>query len=210
MADPYLIPGTFILQNKLGLTDFDELSDAEHELIGIGSLLLFNSTRRLQVSMTAWKTVHKVLFHEIYEWAGEYRTIFISKENNRGVSRFCSPDRIEVEGGKVMGGLRAALKYVNQVPLPKIMDAMADVYIALNQVHPFREGNGRSQKLFFSVIARQHGIHLDWTAITPADHIEAAVNGDHGEPELMREHFRSIGKTRPVSEISLSLHGRRT
>ena len=208
MPDPYLIPGMFVLRNKLGLTDFKELSTSEYEYAVVGAIELFKSERKFQISMRAWRTIHKGLLHDVYDWAGEYRTIFISKENERGLSRFCAPDRIEVEGTKALEGLKAALKYINQAPLPKVMDAMADSYIALNQVHPFREGNGRSQKLFFSLIARQHGIQLHWNAIDPADHIAAAVNGDHGEPALMREHFRAIGKVRPISDIALSLHGR--
>jgi len=133
MPDPYLLPGTFTLRNRLGLTDPDELAQAEYEFAEVAAAELFSAKRTLQVSMRAWKTIHKHLLRDVYDWAGEYRTIFISKENDRGVSRFCPPDRIEVEGNKALDGLKAALKYVDREPLTKIMNAMADAYIALNQ-----------------------------------------------------------------------------
>ncbi|HEV7369734.1 hypothetical protein [Arenibaculum sp.] len=74
---------------------------------------------------------------------------------------------------------------------------MADAYVALNEVHPFREGNGRSQKVFFTLVARRHGIHLNWGAVDPDEHDVAAIEGSYGELSRMREHFRAIGKLRP-------------
>lgn len=102
MPDPYLIPGTFVLWNNLGLTDFKELSTSEYEYAVVGALELFKSERKFQISMRAWRAIHKSLLHDVYDWVGEYRTIFISKENERGLSRFCAPDRIEIEGTKAL------------------------------------------------------------------------------------------------------------
>ncbi|TIM99988.1 MAG: hypothetical protein E5Y38_14850 [Mesorhizobium sp.] len=209
MADPYLVPGSGgLLRNKLGLTTVEELREAEYQYAVAGALELFASPRNIQVSMRGWRTVHKVLFWEVYDWAGEYRTVFLTKDNERGRSRFCEPSRIEAQGTRALDGLKAALRHLDQVPFEKIIAAFADSYIDLNQVHPFREGNGRSQKVFFSLIARSHGIQLNWAEISPDEHNKAAIDGSFGELDLMRHHFRLIAERRSGKPITLSYPSR--
>jgi len=198
MADPYLIPETGVLRNKLGITDASELAEADYQIAeaSAAELLEFfcSSDRLIQVSMHGWRTVHKALFDDIYDWAGEYRTVFMSKESFRGVSHFCAPDRIGVEGDRALEGLKAALRHhLRWAPLKKVLNGMADAYAALNQVHPFREGNGRSQKIFFTLLALRHGIRLNWGAIAPEAHDVAAVHGFHGDMTMIREQFQAIG-----------------
>ncbi|HEV7369735.1 hypothetical protein [Arenibaculum sp.] len=111
MADPYLIPDTFVLRNKLGITDADVLARAEYEIVEASAAELLEgyrvARRPLQVSMPAWRTVRKALFRDVYDWAGEYRSVFISKENFKGKSDFCAPDRIGIEGERALAGLKA-------------------------------------------------------------------------------------------------------
>jgi cell filamentation protein len=64
----------------------------------------------------------------------------------------------------------------------------------LNFLHPFREGNGRSQKVFFSAVCKPVGIELAWSAIPVEEHSVAASRAMNEDPSLMREHFRSIAK----------------
>jgi len=158
--------------------------------------------------MRGWRTVHKVLFREIYDWAGGYRTVFLTKDNERGRSRFCDPQRIETEGEKALQGLKSALRRIDQAPFEKVVEAFADAYIDLNYVHPFREGNGRSQKVFFSLIARSHGIQLNWAALSADEHNKAAIDGSVGEPDLMRRHFQMIMERRATEPVTLSYPSR--
>ncbi|MCA0417739.1 MAG: Fic family protein [Proteobacteria bacterium] len=212
MSDPYLIPGTLVLKNKLGIVEIDELIKAEYEITEASAAEFFDalraSGRHLQLSMRGWQTVHKVIFRDIYDWAGAYRTIYISKENSRGISRFCAPDRIVVEGERAISALKAALRHLGRAPFTNILVSMADAYVALNEIHPFREGNGRSQKMFFSILARQHGIQLNWDSIDSDEHNLAAIEGSFGEMSRMREHFCAMGELRPAASVTLSYLGR--
>lgn len=71
---------------------------------------------------------------------------------------------------------------------------LADIYGQLNFLHPFREDNGRSQKVFFSAVCKPVGIELAWFAIPTEEHNVAARRSMNGDPSLMREHFKSIVK----------------
>lgn len=194
MSDPYLIPNTFTLKNTLGITDPELLQLTESEKVRFRSIELVQSNRNVQVSMSSLKTIHKTLFRDVYEWAGQYRTIYISKENDYGVTRFLPYEHIASDGNKTMDHLNSVLRHINGDPLNKLLDSLADVYLELNHIHPFREGNGRTQKLFFRNVAKQHGLVIDWKLIAKSDHIEAAVRGGLGDPSMMREHFRLIGR----------------
>ncbi|WP_095090316.1 Fic/DOC family protein [Mesorhizobium sophorae] len=205
MADPYLVPGSEgLLRNEIGLTTIEELWEAEYHYAEVGAAELFASQRNIQLSMRGWRTVHKVLFRDVYDWAGEYRTVFLIKDNERGRSRFCEPSRIEAEGTRVLDGLKATLRHLDHAPFEKIAEEFAGAYVDLNQVHPFRVGNGRSQKVFFSLIARRYGIQLNWAEISPEEHNKAAVDGSFGELGLICQHFRSIAERRSGNTVTLS------
>lgn len=193
MSDPYLVPETFVLKNKFGASGHEQLQDSEGRATMARAVELLEIERKLQISMQGWKAIHKLLFRDVYDWAGEYRTIYIAKENARGITRFLPHERIAVEGEKTMRHLKTVLRYANSAPINKLMAGLADVYLELNHIHPFREGNGRSQKLFFRNVLRPHGLNLDWSKVSKNDHIEAAVAGGLGDPSLMREHFNFIG-----------------
>lgn len=203
MSDPYLIPGTFVLKNKLGITDGNLLQQHESNIAGIRTYEFLESGRKIQVSMQSWKTIHKLLFRDVYDWAGQYRNIYISKENDRGITRFLPFERITTEGNKAMDHMKSVLRHASSENLDKILSSLADVYLEMNYIHPFREGNGRSQKLFFECTLAQYGIDLDWSKVSRDLHIEAAVAGGLGSPSLMRDQFQIIGTRVNNSDITL-------
>jgi cell filamentation protein len=90
--------------------------------------------------------------------------------------------------------------------LGRIADNLAEVYGHLNLLHPFREGNGRSQKLFFSAVCKPVGIELACSELPVADYNKAASLAMKGDPSLMKEHFRAI--TKKVDHPSLRLRRR--
>jgi cell filamentation protein len=194
MPDPYLIPGTNVLRNKLNIVDADELNAAEYEFAELATAKLVLLDKSFPCTLHAWRTVHHLLFDRIYDWAGELRTIFITKRNDRGLGKFSAPDNIARDAAVGFTALAATLRHIPNAPLDRILVGMADAYVLLNQVHPFREGNGRSQKVLFARLARQSGIILDWDRIDPEEHIEAAIDASYGDPTLMRQHFLSMGE----------------
>jgi hypothetical protein len=70
MKDPYLIPGTDVLRNKLGFTDHEKLDRAMHDIAESAALKLFASRRRVPPTMAGWQTVHRAMFGAIFDWAG--------------------------------------------------------------------------------------------------------------------------------------------
>lgn len=205
MSDPYLIPGTDVLRNKLGVLDPDELDSKIHDIAIIESSFLFNEGPPVKPLLTGWRAVHKAMFGEIFDWAGEFRTIHIRKldENGAPSGYFTSPERIAADGKGAIQHLGATLRRAMTDDLARIADNLAEVYGHLNLLHPFREGNGRSQKVFFSAVCKPIGIELAWSDLPVADHYKAASLAMKGNPSLMKEHFRGI--TKKVSHPSLRL-----
>lgn len=120
--------------------------------------------------------IHRYLFQDIYEWAGRIRTVDIS----RGESRFCNVRHIETYAVTVFSSLKAEGHLQN---LSKdIFAARAAHYLSeINAIHPFREGNGRVQRLFMSQLAENAGFLLSYAALSRAEMytaMEAAFFGD--------------------------------
>lgn len=85
-----------------------------------------------------------LFFQDLYDWAGQLRTVDISK----GSTRFCNVQRIEPEASKLLAKMAMANYFVG-LPRNQLIESLADFYNELNVIHPFREGNGRVSRLFF-------------------------------------------------------------
>ncbi len=114
MKDPYLIPGTDVLRNKLGFADHEQLDRAMHDIAESAALKLFASRRRVPSTMAGWQTVHRAMFGAIFDWAGEFRTIHIRKvlEGEQREAWFTSFERIASEGAKAAKNLTATLRHI--------------------------------------------------------------------------------------------------
>ena len=127
--------------------------------------------------------VHNHLFRDLYEWAGEVRTIDISK----GDTRFCTADRIQPEADKLFLALSDA-GWLEGLGRTDLVVRIAEFYGDLNVVHPFREGNGRAQRLFFEHIIINAGYEIDWWQVEEFEWLRAnieAVNCDYQGMELL-------------------------
>ncbi len=183
MKDPYLIPGTDVLRNKLGFTDHERLDRATHDIAESAALKLFAARRRIPSTMPGWQAVHRAMFTAIFDWAGQFRTIHLRKAKN----------------------LTATLRHIPSGTIERIAENLADVYAQMNEVHPFREGNGRSQKVFFSLVCRPYNLQLRWDKIDPAEHNVAARAASANEFSLMRRHFRAMVSPLPEGQVALYL-----
>jgi cell filamentation protein len=164
--DPYLIPGTSILQNKLGLKNRELLDNAERA---------FTTQRASEGAPTDnfdiahLKAIHKHLFQDIYSWAGELRSVEISKEGNR----FQFRKYIEAGMSDIHKRIIAA-KYFRRSTIHEFAEAVGPIIGDLNYCHPFREGNGRTQLIYLQQLAKRAGHSLDIRHIDPATWIEAS------------------------------------
>lgn len=195
MTDDYCYENG-VLKNKLGITDENELSEAESRLTYLKTAELLDNPIRGNFDLDHLKEIHREIFGEIYEWAGEIRTVDISK----GDTTFCLSRNIEnyakttvfPEIGKDLEKLKKAPS-IYQGRLPEIL---AYHLGEINALHPFREGNGRAQKLFIGQMAKSHGLEIHWHKMPMDQFIKGSVESFKTTPriftELIRENSRQI------------------
>ena len=149
------------LQNKLGLTDELELAREEERISKQKALALYD-TGLLNTfpvgTFAGLAMIHKSLFEDIYEFAGQMRTVNIAKGNFRFAP--------------VMY-LRPALESIDQMP-QSTFDEIIEKYVEMNVAHPFREGNGRSTRIWLDSILKKklHQV-VDWSRVDKSDYLMA-------------------------------------
>jgi len=181
--DVYCIPGTAVLKNKAGITDQDQLDEYEGDFTAIRLLELTQNPVEGSFDLAHLCKIHQYLFQDIYEWAGEVRTVDII----RGDSRFCNVRHIQSYSNTVFSAL-AAEKYLVSLEPKVFAHRLAHYLSEINAIHPFREGNGRVQRLFISQLAEHAGYYLDYSALEQAELYP-----------VMQESF--LGNEQPLSEL---------
>ena len=169
----YCYPNSSILKNKLHIQDEKILEQAELELSEYASLHIEYTEPPYDLQYL--KNIHYSLFSDLYEWAGELRQVDISK----GDTRFCTFSRIEVEANKLFKQLQSQ-NYFQHLEQQQLIIQLADFYCELNVIHPFREGNGRTQRIFFEHLLAYCGYGVDWSQIESQERwIQANIEGFH-------------------------------
>ena len=154
-ADPYCYPGTAVLINTLGLKDQERLDAFEAEITAQRASEPLPSGH---LSYRQYCAIHRHLFQDVYPWAGKLRTVRISKEG----SAFCYPEYIEREMQRLFAGL-SEQKHFAGLDAAAFVGKAAHFLTEMNAIHPFREGNGRTQLSFLTVMAERagHPLHLE-------------------------------------------------
>ena len=166
----YCYPHTHILKNKLDIHDKEQLFKAEQEL---SSARYFEISQRPipgDFSLQHLCAIHRYIFQDIYEWAGQIRTVDISKG-----TIFCLTQFIEIEFKKVQDWL-IAHNYLKDVDDKEQMSKMLAYLIGeINMIHPFREGNGRAQRVYVEYVCMNNGhFDLDFAKTTRNDMVLAS------------------------------------
>ncbi len=186
-VDPYVDPDSGILRNKLGLTTQADLDAAESDIasLEIVEMTVENSPSLVAADFDILKDIHHQIFKLIYDWAGELRTINVSKDK----TKFCEFQFIEAEGKRIFDEL------IHDNFLRKVSDKtdflkrLAYYYSELNLLHPFREGNGRTLRTFISILAvHSNGSIIAWDKMNYNENIAAcayAVYHDESKIERM-------------------------
>jgi cell filamentation protein len=179
--DPYVYPGTDVLRNKFGLRDATVLAELEHELSAGRAVALRGRPLPGGYDFAHLKAFHRRLFGDVYPWAGERRTVPIAKGN----TLFALPDHIEPYLDGVLGDLPRE-DYLRGTPADHLPDRLAHYMAEINAAHPFREGNGRTQRAFIAQLAAEAGHHLAWEKLTADRNIAAAVAAMGGNNSPLR------------------------
>jgi cell filamentation protein len=180
-GDPYLDPASGVLRNLLGITDAAELARAEAALSA--SRLIDLERRRLPggYDLAHLQAFHRYILGDVYAWAGQLRTVSIAKG-----SVFCLPQHLESYAADMLGRLAAADRLRGLAREPFIT-ALAGFLADVNALHPFREGNGRAQRAFFSQLAHDAGHHIAWVRMDPDRNMAASGAAHHGDLAPLRD-----------------------
>jgi cell filamentation protein len=178
--DPYTDPATGVLRNKLGLVTAAELAAAEREITHAALILLRESPARPTYDLPHLCEIHRRIFGDIYDWAGQVRTVAIAKG-----SPFCLPQYIEPAAADIFSQLRKE-DFLRNLAREEFLSRLTYYLGHVNAVHPFREGNGRAQRAFFGQLASEAGYILGWQRLDASRNIAASAAAMRGDADPMR------------------------
>lgn len=182
-----------VLENKLGLTNQVELAKAEEKLSKQKAKELYDSGKINEIEVGTFKglaEIHDFLFSEIYNFAGKIRTVNIAKGNFRFVP--------------VMY-LEHSLKHIDQMPQTSF-DEIIKKYVEMNIAHPFREGNGRSTRIWLDLILKEELQKVvDWNLINKEDYLSAMERSPVNDLEI--RYLISNALTDEINDRELYMKG---
>jgi cell filamentation protein len=180
-AAPYTDPVSGIHRNKLKLGTAAELEAAEREITHAALIWLRESPAQATNDLSHLCAIHRRIFGDIYDWADQIRTVAIAKG-----SMFCLPQFIEPAAAEIFRQLRQE-KLLQGLNRYAFIDRLTYYLGEVNAIHPFREGNGRTQRAFFEQLTADAGYTLTWQHLDAARNVMASDAIMRGDPGPMRE-----------------------
>ena len=182
-----------ILENKLGLTNQVELAKAEEKLSKQKAKELYDSGKINEIEVGTFKglsDIHAFLFSEIYDFAGKIRSVNIAKGN----FRFAPVMYLEY-----------SLKHIDQMPQTSFEEIIKK-YVEMTIAHPFREGNGRSARIWLDLILKEEVQKVvDWSLIDKADYLSAMERSPINDLEIRYLIFNAL--TDKIDDRELYMKG---
>ena len=181
------------LENKLGLTSSADLAREEERISKKKALALFESGKldKLEAGkFSTLKAIHKYLFEEIYDFAGEIRNVNISKGNFRFAPLMY---------------LEASLDNIDKMP-QSTFDEIVEKYVEMNIAHPFREGNGRSTRIWLDLIFKiELRKVVDWSMVDKEDYLLAMERSPIRDIEI--KHILKAALTDDINSREVYMKG---
>jgi cell filamentation protein len=179
-------PGTTCLINKLGIQDETELADTEAAVVLGKASLLDQQPIPGVFDFDHYKRIHQFLFCDLYDWAGQIRTINLSKKGTAFVPA------AEIESCAVACFKRLAEFSGEGMSHRELAEEVADFYHTVNMLHPFREGNGRTQRIFFTQWIRSLGYDFDLSSVDPDAFMIATIYAAQGVMDQLADFFEQM------------------
>lgn len=174
--------------NKLGIRDVEELKKAEREITSVRLANARVHKIKGNFDLQHLMDIHKYIFQDIYDWAGEIRWVNIAKGN-----MFCNYPFIEANAESLFRKLKQE-KYLKETPENDMPLRLAYYLSEINVIHPFREGNGRTQRLFIEYLAEDNGYSVDFSQVTSDEMIRASAEAFACQYDSMNQLFQRITK----------------
>jgi cell filamentation protein len=178
MSD-YFVNDDDVLENKLGISDPQKFKAAEQDIVVKKTARLLDEAPTI-FNFEYLKHIHKVLFEDIYSFAGQIRMVDIAKPEAN--APFAHAKFIESESERIFSDLKNK-NYLVGIDKQLFVREIANISAELNALHPFREGNGRTIRLFLILLADHAGYLLDYSQVSAKELINAdklAFEGNSG------------------------------
>lgn len=195
--DPYVYSGSNVLINKFNIKNQEKLDDLE---LGCFVVALKNGIPEGNFDLNHLKNIHKSLLGDLYPWAGEIRSVNIAKPSGT----FCASNFIEPELNKLFNKLSKDNLLENIEDKNMFIEKFAYYLGEVNAIHPFREGNGRTTRVFFQELAVHNGYYLDFSKVSKNEYIHAAMTSHNLADNYFLEKVLSKALVQPELQLSKS------
>lgn len=191
-TDPYVYPGTTCLRNRAGIRDPERLARLEAEQTTIRIAQLERAPIAGSYDLEHLRAFHRRIFGDLYDWAGELRSVAIAKDS----TGFALPQHLETYLSRVFDELGAENR-LDGLGRERFLDRLTHFSAELNAAHPFREGNGRTQRAFLGQLAQAAGYTLAWRRLPREANIEAARASHRGNNAPLHALLDELLEPRP-------------
>ena len=175
--------GTTCLVNKLGIRDEEKLAEVEAQITFAKTVMLEENPIEGNFDFEHFKRIHEFLLCDLYEWAGQVRTVDISKKR----TKFLDAKSIEKIANKCFS--KIAEGYLENLPFEDFAKRIAEFYNDVNYIHPFREGNGRTQRVYFTQLIRHYGYDINFSEVDTDELMIATIQASQGVIDFLIEFF---------------------
>lgn len=182
----YCYPDSNVLINKLGIENLLTLVLAEREFTSLRVYELEENPVKGNLDLNHLQEIHKYIFQDLYEWAGQIRTVNIAKGNV-----FCECRQITQQSEQLLKNLQGE-RYLIGVQKNKIAERFGYYFGEINKIHPFREGNGRSQREFIKSLGLVSGYDMDFSKVNSSEMIDFCDKAFHGDFSHLVSMFNQI------------------
>lgn len=179
--------GTTVMINKLGLKSQTALDEVEAVAVTLHSAEIEGEGFDAPFTFDFYCNLHKRLFGDLYEWAGELRTVDLSKKGT-----FFYPAESLRRFGNAKFERLQELDEFRGLSRSQLIDEITDFYHELNMLHPFREGNGRTQRVFFTLLLRRLGYSISFAECDTDELMMATIYAARGVTTYLHGFFEKI------------------
>lgn len=177
-------PDTTVLINKFDIRDEEKLNEVESVISSARYAEWDSAPKAHSFDFDHYKAIHCYLFSDIYDWAGEVRTVDISKKG----TQFAPVADIDLMAKAAFDRLKAC-NYFKGLPHGAFVDEIVDFYCVTNKLHPFREGNGRTQRAFLTQLIRNAGYNISFADMDTDLLMIATIQSAQGVADRLKQIF---------------------
>lgn len=179
-------PRTKSLVNYFGIKERSRLREVEMKISNIRTAEFLTEPSQQEFDFAYLKQIHHHLFGDIYPSAGQVRSVMAAKR-----TEFCSPEFIESTAEDIFSRLHKG-RYLEGMDREEFINDLAFFMGEVEALHPFRDGNGRTTRLFFYQLAMQAGYDIDWAMVDPDRLLEADISAIDGDYQLLIDVWEEV------------------